>query len=138
MLTMGGQHWYVAWTTALSQLGNLILAIVLIQRMGIIGVAIATFVAVASINLVFLQGKAGRLHARSRLDYYRKTVLPSLVPGLIMAGAVLGLLQVWPMKHLWDVAILEGIAIVTFSVSFWFLGLKREERSYFFERVRNR
>ena len=135
---MGGYHTYVAWTRIASQAVSLVLAFALIGPYGLVGVAMASFIAEVPFQVGAMQIRAGLIHRRWHPVFYAKTLLPSVVPAALMTGTILGLEQVWEVNRLAEVAALELLAIGVFGVSFWLVGLSREERAYFADRLLRR
>jgi O-antigen/teichoic acid export membrane protein len=135
VLSMGGHHRYVALCILGGQVLNLILSLILIHPLGIVGVSMATFIAAVPTYAGFIERFAGRLQGRSVWHFYRATVLPSVIPALVMAGMFFVIRRSWTLTHLLDVAILETLGIATFGAVYWVVGFQAKERAYFADKV---
>ena len=138
ILSMGGHQKFLAFSILGCQVLNLGLSLFLIQLYGIIGVAMATFIAYVPVYVGLIQTKAGRVHERSHWDFYKSTVFPSIVPALLMAAFLVAALHYLPVTNLMEVAILEILGSIVFAASFWLIGFNAKERTYFRERIINR
>ena len=135
ILSMGGHQKFLAFSILACQVLNLGLSLCLIQVYGIIGVAMATFIAYIPIYVGLIQTRAGRVHGRSHWDFYRHTVFPSIVPGLLMAAFLVAAQRYRPMTHLVEVAMLEILGSILFATAFWLMGFNTKERRYFKEKI---
>ena len=138
ILSMGGHQKFLAFSILGCQVLNLGLSLFLIQLYGIIGVAMATFIAYLPIYVGLIQTRAGRVHERSHWDFYKRTVFPSIVPALLMAAFLVGALRSRPVTNLMEVAILEILGSLVFAGAFWLIGFNAKERGYFKEKIINR
>ena len=138
ILSMGGHQKFLAFSILGCQLLNLGLSLFLIHLYGIIGVAMATFIAYVPVYVGLIQTKAGRVHERSHWDFYKSTVFPSIVPALLMAAFLVAAQHYRPVTNLMEVAILEILGSIVFAGSFWLIGFNAKERTYFREKIINR
>ena len=138
ILSMGGHQKFLAFSILGCQLLNLGLSLFLIHLYGIIGVAMATFIAYLPVYVGLIQTKAGSVHERSHWDFYKSTVFPSIVPALLMAAFLVAALRYLPVTNLMEVAILEILGSIVFTASFWLIGFNAKERTYFREKIINR
>ena len=138
ILSMGGHQRFLAFSILGCQVLNLGLSLFLIHFYGIIGVAMATFIAYVPIYAGLIQTRAGRIHGRSHWDFYRRTLFPSVVPALLMATFLLGVQRFWPLTNLMEVAILECLGAIVFGGAFWIIGFNAKERDYFKEKIFSR
>jgi O-antigen/teichoic acid export membrane protein len=137
VLGMGGQQRYAAICIVIGQLINVVLSFILIQPLGIVGVSMATFIAAVPIYVWLIESRAGQLQERSLWHFYRRTVVPSLLPALVMAAMLLAVLRFWTLTNLVEVGILETFAIVVFVTIYWIVGFDAKERAYFVKKVRH-
>ncbi len=135
ILSMGGYQRFLSFSLLGCQLLNLALTIIFIQFYGISGVAMATFIAYLPIYIGLIQTRAGKIHSRSHWDFYKNTVFPSVIPGVFMAGVLLGIMHLRPLTTLIEVAILEILGSAVFGGTFWVIGFNREERAYFKKKI---
>jgi O-antigen/teichoic acid export membrane protein len=136
VLSMGGHQRYVALSVVGGQILNLILSLLLIKPLGIVGVSMATLISAVPVYIGLIEGFAGRLNGRSIWHFYKATVLPSVIPILIMAASFVWILRHWKLNSLIDVAILEALGIALFGIIFWCIGFNSEERAYFVDKFR--
>jgi O-antigen/teichoic acid export membrane protein len=135
VLSMSGHHRRVALTVFGGQILNLVLSLILIHPLGIVGVSMATFIAAVPTYVIFIEVFAGRLQGRSLWHFYRSTVLPSVVPVLVMAAVFFAVRRSWHLTTLVDVAILEIFGIAVFAAVYWVVGFHAKERAYFKDKV---
>jgi|WetSurMetagenome_2_1015567.scaffolds.fasta_scaffold14398_4 O-antigen/teichoic acid export membrane protein len=135
ILSMGGHQRLTARALLGGQVLNIILSLLLIQPFGIKGVAMATFFAYVPLYIGTIQIYASRIHERSPWDFYRHTVVPAILPALLMASLFLLVQEYWPLSHLLEVALLEIIGIVVFGVAFWLVGFNTREKDYLREKL---
>ena len=135
ILSMGGQQKFLAFSILGCQVVNLGLSLFLIHIYGIIGVAMATFIAYVPVYVGFIQTRAGRVHERSHWDFYKSTLFPSIVPALLMAAFLVGVQRYRPVTNLVEVAILEILGSMVFAGAFWLIGFSGKERAYFKEKI---
>jgi O-antigen/teichoic acid export membrane protein len=126
-----GQHHRLAALNGLEGAANLLLSLLLIQRYGIIGVALGTAIPLLITRLFFIPRLVGRLTGIDLLPYIRTSIG---VP--IMCGAVLGVFQRFIYQrigadtygHLISIAGLTSIAFALAMARFYFSG---EDRALF-------
>jgi O-antigen/teichoic acid export membrane protein len=135
MLSMGGRQRFVAFAIIVGQILNLILSFVLVRSMGIVGVAMATFITTAPIYVFVIQGFALDYRVKSVLKFYGSTVIPALIPAMIMAIGFLGFLKYRPPQNLLEVAILQGLGVGLFGIVYWYIGFNSKERTYFSQKL---
>lgn len=135
ILSMGGQQKYLAVSLLGGQVLNFVLSVLLIRWLGITGVAMATFLASLPTQIGLIQTRASRLQGRSHWDFYRQTVLPSVLPALVIVVLFYVVQRVWPLTNLVEVAALEAAGCLVFAVVFWFIGFTAREQAYFKEKV---
>jgi len=138
ILSMMGHHRFMAFVQTAAQVVNIGLSILLLQFLGIEGVALATFLVQFPLFVFFVQPRALRIFGIRQLPFYRDTVLPSLIPALLMAGLLIVLQIVDPWESLLTVAVFEFLGIGLFALSFWRLGFTPRERAYFKEKILGR
>jgi len=138
VLSMSGYQRFLALSTLGCQLLNLGLSLVLIHVYGVAGVAMATFLAYVPVYAGWIQSRACAIHGKSHWDFYRNTLFPSIVPGLLMGGFLIGVQRFWHMTNLLEVAVLEVMGVMVFGGSFWMIGFDSKERRYFKEKVFSR
>jgi O-antigen/teichoic acid export membrane protein len=139
VLAMNGAHRFIAFAMAGSAALNLVLSVILIQFLGLNGVALATLLATFTVEILVIIPRACRVRGISVWRFYRLALwptLPPLVPALALAWA-LGQAQPSGDGFLW--IILEGgaAALVYFGV-FYATALKPTERAFIAARLLRR
>ncbi len=138
VLGMTGHHRLVAFAMGGSALVNLALSILLIQFLGLTGVALATVAAALLVEtLVIVPLACVRLGLKS-WTFLKDAILPA-VPALIPALGVAWLFdRQWPADH-FSAILPQGAAaaLIYFNVFVW-TGVRAEERRQLMARLRNR
>jgi O-antigen/teichoic acid export membrane protein len=137
-LAMTGDQRFLALAMCLGQAINIGLSLGLVVDFGLPGVAIATLMGPLATDVCMVQPRLGRQTRVSPLSFYRQTVLPSVVPTLLMVAFQHALRRVWHLNALWEVAAVEALNVVVFWSAFWFLGVSPAERRFVSGRVRAR
>ncbi|MEM7245050.1 MAG: oligosaccharide flippase family protein [Acidobacteriota bacterium] len=129
MLSMRGDQRLLAWALFGGQVLNLVLMFVFLRTHGLIGMAWAAVLSLIPMQCFVIQGHLQRREGVSALEFYRKTVVPSLLPVGVMALALWLLRTFTPLDHLIEVGLAEGFGVVLFWALFWFFGFDDEERA---------
>jgi O-antigen/teichoic acid export membrane protein len=135
ILSMGGHQQLTARALLGGQVLNIILSFLLIHPFGIKGVAMATCFAYVPLYIGTIQIYASRIHGRSPWDFYRHTVVPAILPALLMASLFLLIQQHWTLSNLVEVALVEILGIAVFAVAFWLVGFNAREKDYLREKL---
>jgi O-antigen/teichoic acid export membrane protein len=135
LLGMGGQQRYLAFTELGSQVTNFVLSVLFIRWWGIAGVAMATFLSDLPFQVWFTQGLAARMYGTGRLSFYRRTLLPTVIPSIAMVALLYGVQALWPLTSLVGVALAEVAGLAVFAALFWWVGLDARERAYLLSRA---
>lgn len=135
LLSMGGHQRYVAKSIFAGQFLNLALSLAFIKPLGITGVSMATFLAAVPIYAGLIQVKACKIYGLSFWTFYKETVGPSLIPGLLMSAFLLTVLRFHNLTNLIEVAILESLGVAVFGAFFWIVGFRASERAYFKDKI---
>lgn len=135
VLAMTGHHRFLSRTFVASQVVNVALTLVLVTRMGIVGVAAATLVSQLVFDVAGVQRRVSRCYGLSMAGYYRKILGPcvlSVVPML----AILWLADRWfQPTTLLEIACGELLACAVFGATFVAVGLDSQERSRYLGRA---
>ena len=137
VLSMTGHQRYLAGVFFGGQMLNLTLTLILIRLYGLMGVALATLISSAVVDMGLVQPRANRSTGISFVRFYSSSVMPSVIPVLIMYGSLLGIVRIYPPTSLVAIALIEAFACLVFFGSFLLFGLKKDERSYIIDKVRN-
>jgi len=128
LLSMTGSHRYLARAFGFGQVLNLGLTLALLPRFGIAGAAAATLVATLFTDVVVVQRRASRQFRTTRFAFYRRVVGPSLLPSLLLLGALALLGRAFGPMSLTEVALAEAVACAVFAFTFLLVGLPARRR----------
>jgi O-antigen/teichoic acid export membrane protein len=128
MLAMRGRQRPLALIILAGQIVNLLLSIGLAKSFGLMGIAIATLAVVVVQDGGIVLGMVTREQGSSRREFYRATVLPSLLPLLVMMLAIEGWQLVHPITSLLEVAAVEFAGLALFGALFFRFGMDEDER----------
>ena len=119
----------VALASMADAAANATLSVILVQRLGLLGVALGTavpFLAVTCFNIAC----ACRLLRLPVAQMVRSSLVPVLLPA-VPAGAALVLLTTWAYPQSWPVLIAEGlIGSAVYFLAFSFTGISAEQRNH--------
>jgi O-antigen/teichoic acid export membrane protein len=120
------RHRFTAIMTLCSGIANLALSLVLVQRIGLMGVALGTLIPTTIVSLGFVLPYAIRVIGVSGQEIYKNVVLPVFIP-IIPAGLVIFLL--WELFE--PVTILPTLLIAGAGSLLYFTGYLRASSSEF-------
>jgi O-antigen/teichoic acid export membrane protein len=135
ILKGSGQHRLLALSNIIMAVGNLALSVLLVQRYGLVGVAIGTLIPIVVISTLVVFPAACRLVEMSRFDIFRASVWPATWPGIIMAIFLLLTRRVLPPS--WPWLFLQAASAGTIYASI-FLGfaISHTERKWYLAKAR--
>jgi O-antigen/teichoic acid export membrane protein len=130
VLKGSGRAAFVAMTATGCAVANVLLSIVLVNSMGILGVALGTAIPVTTIAIFAIFPAACRAVELGVFAGYRRIVWPALWPALVVMAAVAFTRQLVPLRL---AAVLAHMAVgaLAYAVLFVACGLEREERQWF-------
>jgi O-antigen/teichoic acid export membrane protein len=137
VLGMTGHHRFVAFAMGGSAVLNLILSIILIQVLGLTGVALGTMLATLVAELLLVVPRACREQGLGLWDFLRSAIwptLPALVPALGMA-ALMAYAQ--PPNNFGWIILQGSIAALLYYAAFYRTGLSGSERELIVGKVRS-
>ncbi len=128
------KHYFYAITTIIEALANLALSIYLVNRIGLIGVAVGTLVPMLLVKIFVMPVYVSRLAGVRLRDYAARLAPPAVVgTGMVLLGAYLGLHQtgILPLPLVLAAAVLWMAAFALGC----FLLMRREDASFFLSLV---
>jgi O-antigen/teichoic acid export membrane protein len=137
-LAMTGDQRFLALAMCLGQTINIGLSLGLVVDFGLPGVAAATLMGPLATDVCLVQPRLGAQTRISPLSFYRQTVLPSMLPAVVMVAFQHALRRAWHVDALWEVAVVEALNVLVFWAAFWRLGVSPAERQFVSDRVRAR
>ncbi len=136
-LAMTGEQRFLALAMCLGQAVNVGLSLGLVHDFGLVGVAAATLMGPLATDVCLVQPRLGAKTRVSPLSFYRQTLIPSVVPTVVMVAFQHALRRLWHLGALWEVAAVEVLNLLVFWAAFWRFGLSPAERQFVLERVRS-
>jgi O-antigen/teichoic acid export membrane protein len=136
VISMNGQHRFIAYAVAASALLNLALSIVLIQYFGLNGVAFGTLAATLIVEMFVIVPRACRSRGVGTWTFFRRAVGPALPPLIPALAVAWGLEYLQPVDgFLW--LLLEGAtAALVYLAVFAATALSSEERAFVQSKLR--
>jgi O-antigen/teichoic acid export membrane protein len=137
MLFGRGKARFPALMMVASAVVNLVLSIVLVRKIGVLGVAMGTLISAAVLEFGFISlYYTPKVLESSRLAYVRQTwvgPLVCLVPSLVAGWLVRGLVDVSGYAELLGVG---AVVVAAYFVPAWWVCLNSEERASALARVK--
>ena len=131
-----GRHRVLAAITLLDGLLNLILSVVLIQIIGLIGVALAALIPLVLISLVLITRFACATVNLSISRFVTEVGRVVLIPGCALLVTGYLLMRVWYPDTLWCLGVELMACFAVYGV-FYFRGLGEQERDTYLTGLRN-
>jgi O-antigen/teichoic acid export membrane protein len=136
-LTAINEHGLLSKLYPVSAVINITLSIMLVQDYGIIGVAIGSVVPVFLVVPIVLKACCKHLQLPVSL-YIRKSILPALMPTIVMWFSVYYFKLNWPLEGYLDIAIAVCIGGAVYTILFASFGLSQAERQWFISKLQSR
>lgn len=133
-LTALGRHAIFARLKPLAAFLNIGLSLILIHPMGIVGVALASLISVFIFVPIFLQYVCRHLEIEVR-QYLRKSIVPCLLPTLIMSALVSAIRFKWGLDSYAMIIGASLLGVFSYFLMFWFFSLGSDERGYILRRI---
>lgn len=133
-LTALNEHGIMAKWSPLSALLNIGLSIPLAYSLGIVGVALGSLIPIGIFVYIYMRKCCALLGIQKR-EYILLSVLPAVVPAILMFAAITLLKQYWPIDGYLVLLACAMIGSLTYLVAFFFVGLKRDERKYIYKKI---
>jgi O-antigen/teichoic acid export membrane protein len=137
VLGMTGEHRFVAFAMGGSAVLNLILSVVLIQVLGLTGVALGTLAATLAAELLLVVPRACREQGLGVRAFLRDAVwptIPALAPAL---GAAALMAHAQPPDNFGWIVLQGGTAALLYYATFYLFGLSARERGLIVAKARS-
>ncbi len=128
VLGMTGYHRFVAFSMAGSAAINLLLSIVLVQYIGLYGVALATLVAAFSIEMLIIIPRACRTQELSLSAFFMQGIFPSFPAAVPMLATAWLLGALFPADSILIITLEGAVAALVYLVVFVVSGVHEVER----------
>ncbi len=126
VLTMTGQHIFTAKVSISSIIINLGASLILVQFMGLSGIALGTVISMVANSVVLTLHKVAKLYKFPYYHYLTKVYLPVLLPGIVLLGIGYLLKSFFPVQGLWDMIIKAVPGVLVYLVLFWLFSVDKE------------
>ena len=126
VLTMTGQHTFTAKISVISIFTNLGSSLILVQFMGLSGIALGTLISIIINNVILTLHKAAKLYSFPYHHYITKVYLPVLLPGILLVAIGYILKYFFPVQGLWDMIIKAIPGVLVYIILFWLFSIDRE------------
>jgi O-antigen/teichoic acid export membrane protein len=125
---LGGHRW-LSGVSAVCAVANLLLSIVLVNAMGIVGVALGTVIPVTVVNAFVVFPRACRRLGMSPWRGYRQVLAPAAWPAVLVVVVMLQTRLLIPARLL-PVMLHVGAGVLAYVALFVRWGLDRDERRW--------
>ncbi|MEM7252797.1 MAG: MATE family efflux transporter [Pseudomonadota bacterium] len=130
VLAMTGSHRFVAFAMLGSAGLNLVLSVVLVQRYGLSGVAVATLIAAAMVEVGLIIPFACRAQRITFVDWVRQAVWPSVPPLIPMIATLVWMDAIHPVQGFVGLALQSAMAGLVYWFGFWVFAVQPQERDW--------
>ena len=135
VLTMTGEHKYVAGAASAGTFINVALSLLLVPSLGLVGVALGTLVATLIVNAMILI-RACRLHRVRRASFAHQVIPTTLVPaGVQMALTWVSKMWLAP-GNLFELALVAIPGVIAYGIVFWWFSTEPSEKAMIREILR--
>lgn len=122
ILLMSGKHKFLSKVAVIESISNVALSILFIKLYGVIGVAIGTLIPNIILSIFVIFPAASRFSAVSKLLYFKKIFLPTLlialIPSLILYLSRITIQQ-WDLLTLMVIASITSLVYILLSYRFY-------------------
>lgn len=130
------KHNITAYTALCEALLNAFLSIILVQKYGIIGVAVGTLIPMVCISFVIIPLYTCRITGLSFLMYLRSALISPFIAVFLYAIVLFGLREYISITSWLQFVVTHLIAVTCYAISAWFICLSTPERSVRFQQFR--
>lgn len=128
VLTGMARHRPLAISAICTGLANLVLSLILVQRFGVVGVAVGTLIPVALETFLFVMPYAARLTGVPMGRAVREMYLPSLLPAIPTIIFLIWARQTFDLTSWFALALVGGTAVALYAAVYLLLGASEPER----------
>jgi O-antigen/teichoic acid export membrane protein len=124
------KHRYLAIISIVSGLANIILSLILIQRIGLLGVALGTLIPAIFEAVFFVLPYAMREIGVGLKEALSDMILPALLPALPMSAVLYALREVLRPDHLLSILLVAGIGLLVYLAGYLSMRATTMEREF--------
>lgn len=137
-LSMRGEQKRLAAIVIGGQALNVSLSIALVNALGILGVCFATVTTALVVHAGFVMHRVAKQQNVRRRHFYRKTVLPAVMPLAGSAAALYAFETLFPPSNLFEVGAGCVAGVVVFWILYWPFGMDPDDRTRFIAPLKRR
>jgi O-antigen/teichoic acid export membrane protein len=126
-----GRHGIYAKVAPVALALNLLIAVTLVERVGMVGIVVGTIVAMLLVQTIALR-MCCKLLRVSVTRYLDRALLPLVVPAIVMSATVLAVKHFVLIRNIPQVFAIAVAGTVIYCAAFLALGLSRSERGELF------
>jgi O-antigen/teichoic acid export membrane protein len=130
---LGGHRW-LSGVSAACAVANLLLSVVLVQALGLVGVALGTVIPVTVVNAGMVFPRACRRLGIPPWRGYLQVLVPAVWPALLVIAALMQTRTLVPARLL-PVVLHMGAGMLAYAALFVRWGLDREERGWLTRKI---
>jgi O-antigen/teichoic acid export membrane protein len=135
LLVMSGHHKTNAIAATISVVTNLIISVLLIQNIGIIGVALGTLFSTLLIDLMLITYTARKIIKIKITKLISTAFLPACVPVIAYLIFNIGLTEFMDQENAMTI-ILANISAILFSIiSYWIVTMNKQDKTFITETI---
>ncbi|GAB4455767.1 MAG: hypothetical protein OHK0029_12390 [Armatimonadaceae bacterium] len=138
ILVMSGYHRLTTTAQVAGMVLNVVSSVILVQWFGLTGIALGTLAATVAVDVLVVLPAACRRYQISLPEYFRESLLPSLLAGAVQGLVVWGINRVFPATHLLLLAPAFVGGLCAFAVVYLRFGLSSMERDAVAKRLGKR
>ena len=132
------KHRFLAFTSIIEGVANLILSVIFVQRFGIVGVAMGTAIPMAFVRLFVHPPYACRVLNIEKRSYYVDLLGKGFVIGILGILPVYVVLKNYIYPDYLRLIILGSLQAVVYGIVIYFFGFKKDEKNYLLGFIRKR
>ncbi|MCK4463320.1 MAG: polysaccharide biosynthesis protein, partial [Candidatus Omnitrophica bacterium] len=125
------KHKFHAIVNSIEGVANLILSLILVQKFGLIGVALGTAIPMAITKLFVQPMYTCKVIKLDISKYYLEVIIPIVVKSVSIFIILGWLSKIFIMPNYLNLVILSVSNLIIFSAAVFLMGLNNEERAYF-------
>jgi O-antigen/teichoic acid export membrane protein len=126
-----GKHHPLAIMTIASGIANLVLSIILVNYLGLLGVALGTLIPTTVVCIGLVAPYAMRVVGVNLWEMVAKVLWPTLLPAAPMIAAALLLRELLEPASIWGALLVAGLGVLPYPAAYLFMNANQFERTIF-------
>ena len=125
---MTGNYITLTIAAAVGIIVNILASILLIETLGIVGVAMGTLIAGICVDIIIIGIAARNVLQLSYKEFFNESIFPCLIPSLILFVSLLLLGKIYSSVGLFELVYQNLIGVLLYITSYWYFCLNTKER----------